>query len=311
MILAGAAGGALLLTGRKGGAAPAPEAARKMKMDLNCGAIGVRADIWKALDYAHRHGFEAFDPSGQEIARMPDGDRQKLLSEMKSRKVVFGAAGLPVNFRGGEERFKKDLERLPDLAAALQKAGVTRISTWISPGHNSLTYMQNFQVHAARLRQVAAVLDDHGLRFGLEYVGPKTSWSRSRFPFIHTLAEMRDLLEAMGKKNTGVVLDSWHWYTARETGADLLTLKNRDVVAVDLNDAPAGKDVDEQIDSRRELPCATGVIDVAAFLNALNTIGYDGPVRAEPFNAELRKMPGEEAVATTARAMKKAFGLIR
>ena len=53
------------------------------------------------------------------------------------------------------------------------------------------------------------------------------------------------------------------------------------------------------------------VIDLAAFLNALNKLGYDGPVRAEPFNQALRELPKEEAVAATAQAMKKAFALIR
>ena len=38
--------------------------------------------------------------------------------------------------------------------------------------------------------------------------------------------------------------------------------------------------------------------------------GHGGPVRAEPFNATLRTMPAEEAVATTARAMKRAFALL-
>jgi hypothetical protein len=33
-------------------------------------------------------------------------------------------------------------------------------------------------------------------------------------------------------------------------------------------------------------------------------------VRAEPFNEAVRKMPPEDAVAATARAMKKAFALI-
>lgn len=55
---------------------------------------------------------------------------------------------------------------------------------------------------------------------------------------------------------------------------------------------------------------ATGVIDVGAFLRALAEIGYDGPVRAEPFNDVLRKMPREEGVAATARAMKNAFALL-
>src|SRR5215218_2424115 len=46
----------------------------------------------------------------------------------------------------------------------------------------------------------------------------------------------------------------------------------------DLNDAPAGIAITDQIDSRRELPLATGVIPVAEFLNALHKIGYDGPL---------------------------------
>ena len=56
---------------------------------------------------------------------------------------------------------------------------------------------------------------------------------------------------------------------------------------------------------------ATGVIDAGAFLNALNAIGFDGPVRAEPFNRVLNDMDNDAACAATAAAMKKAFALIR
>jgi sugar phosphate isomerase/epimerase len=52
------------------------------------------------------------------------------------------------------------------------------------------------------------------------------------------------------------------------------------------------------------------VINVKDFLTALNRIGYDGPVRAEPFNQALRSLPREEAVAATAAAMKKAMDLL-
>jgi len=58
------------------------------------------------------------------------------------------------------------------------------------------------------------------------------------------------------------------------------------------------------------LPCATGVIDLAAFLNALNQIGYDGPIRAEPFNQALNKMGKEDACAAAAASLKKAFALV-
>jgi sugar phosphate isomerase/epimerase len=106
-------------------------------------------------------------------------------------------------------------------------------------------------------------------------------------------------------------VDSWHWWTAGETEVDLLTLKNEEIVAADLNDAPAGIPREQQRDNQRELPMATGVIDAGVFLNALNEVGYDGPVRAEPFNQALNSLPKEEACAAVIEAMRKAFALIR
>ena len=78
-------------------------------------------------------------------------------------------------------------------------------------------------------------------------------------------------------------------------------------MACDLNDAPAGIPIDEQIDNRRELPAATGVIDLKSFLGVLVEIGYDGPIRAEPFNKALNDMDDREAVAATAKALRIAF----
>jgi sugar phosphate isomerase/epimerase len=124
------------------------------------------------------------------------------------------------------------------------------------------------------------------------------------------MAEMRELIAEIGTGNVGLVLDSWHWWQADDTLADVLALKNADVVSVDLNDAPAGLAKDKQLDGKRELPAATGVIEVGAFLKALTQIDYDGPVRAEPFNRTLNELNNEEACAATIAAMKKAFALL-
>jgi sugar phosphate isomerase/epimerase len=202
------------------------------------------------------------------------------------------------------------MQKLPRMAAGLQRAGVNRVTTWLRPCDDHLTYLQNFRQHASRLRQIAGVLGDGGIRLGLEYVAPKTSWASGRYPFIHTLAEMKDLVAEINVGNIGFVMDSWHWWHAGDTAADMLALQGRDVIAVDLNDAPAGIAKDQQVDNRRELPCATGIIDVEAFLNALNQIGYDGPVRAEPFNQAVNHMTKDEACAAAAAALKKAFALI-
>ena len=291
----------------------APAAAakkRKFTMDLRCGSIGVGAKMREVISLAAKFGFESVAPSEGELARMSQTELDEILGLLKENKIVWGGAGMPVNFRAGDDKFNEGLAKLPDGAKALKRAGVTRASTWLSPSSKSLTYVANFRQHAARLREIGKIYADQGIRFGLEYVGPKTSWTRDRFPFVHTMAEAKDLIAEIGCPNVGLALDSWHWYTAEETEQDLLSISGDDVVACDLNDAPAGIDVHQQMDLTRDLPCATGVIDLKTFLGALVKIGYDGPVRAEPFKKELRSLPAEEAVGQTAAAMKKAFALV-
>ncbi len=281
-----------------------------MTVDLVCGAIGVSANQLEAVELAARHGFQSVGADAGYLASLPEEKMAELKALLQAKGLRWGAAGLPVEFRQDDSKFQEGLKNLPAVASALERAGVERISTWLSPCDGKLTYMRNFRQHAGRLRQVAGVLREHKVRLGLEYVGPRTSWTSRRFPFIHTLAEMQDLIEEIGTGNVGLLLDSWHWWHAGDSVPDILALRARDVIAVDLNDAPAGVPKEQQMDNRRELPCATGVIPVGQFLNALNRIGYDGPVRAEPFNQMVNKMGKDEACAAAASALKKAFALV-
>jgi sugar phosphate isomerase/epimerase len=283
---------------------------RKFTLCLTPGSIGVQAGQEEVIDLAVEYGFESVEPMGGYLASLEGGARQQLAERLGTAGLVWGAAGLPVQFRNDKATFDTQMKALPGVASALREAGVTRVGTWIMPSHEELTYLQNLEVHRTRLAEVAEVLADNGLRLGLEYVGPKTSWTAKNHSFVHCMAEMKELIAAIDRSNVGFVLDSWHWYTAKESVEDLLTLTNSDVVSCDLNDAPAGISVDEQQDLSRELPCATGVIDLEAFMQALVKIGYDGPVRAEPFNSALNAMDTGAAVATTAEAMKKAAALV-
>jgi sugar phosphate isomerase/epimerase len=304
--LAGSAFGLAVPQGRCAGI----DRGRKFTMDLVCGNLGVKARLPEAIRLAQRHGFESVAPDAGDLKSASDSEISELLDRLKEARLVWGAAGLGVDFRGDPGKFESGLKGLSAEAKALRLAGATRMGTWIMPMHNSLTYLANFKQHTARLSEIGKVLSDQGIRLGLEYVGPRTMWASRKYPFIHTMAEARELIAAIGQPGIGLVLDSWHWYTAHETEADLLTLKAGDVVCCDLNDAPDGVPIDQQKDQVRDLPCATGVIDLRSFLGALVRIGYDGPVRAEPFKAELRSLPAEEAVARAAGAMKKAFKLL-
>lgn len=280
---------------------------RGMQMHLSCGAIGVKADQRQAVELAAKHGFDCVDANGPYLGGLSDGELQDLLGWMQSKNVGWAIAGLNVDFRGEEAAFRDGLAKFPAYCKGLQRAKVTRMTTWVLPGSDTLTYLQNFKQHATRLREIARVLNDHGMRFGLEYVSPRTSWVNKRYQFQHTMAEERDLIAEIGQPNVGMVLDSWHWYHAGDTAADIAKLGPKDVVSVDLNDAPAGTPKEQMMDNRRELPAATGVIDVKAFLGALEKIGFDGPARAEPFNDAVRAMSPDAACEATMAALKKAF----
>lgn len=299
-----------LATALPGALAAAAEAAkRRFTLALTPGSIGVSVASQQELnDLAHRHGFESVEPRGEELAAMSPAQLEETLAGLSAKNLAWAAAGLPVDFRKDETAFREGLAKLPRIAEALQRAGAGRVGTWLSPSHNELTYRQNFEQHATRLREVAKVLGDHGLRFGLEYVGTQLLLVGKRYPFLHTMAETRELIAAIGAGNVGLVLDTWHWWTAGDTEADLLSLTNEDVVSVDLNDAPAGIPKEQQRDNDRELPAATGVIDVTTFVHALNRIAYDGPVRPEPFNKVLSAMENKDACAATIAAMRQAAG---
>jgi sugar phosphate isomerase/epimerase len=298
-----------------GPATPVPAAgpvpARKFTLNLMPGMIGVGVKSQADLNaLAARHGFDSVEPRAAEIARMSADDLKRLADDMAAKALAWGAAGLPNGVRADAATFGDEVRNLPGLAAGLRRAGVTRISTWISPSSQALTYVANFKQHVTRYTEVTRILDAEGLRFGLEYIGTPSLHRRPRHAFVRSMAEARELFAEIPSRNLGFVLDSWHWYTAREGEAELLSLGAADVVAADLNDAPAGVPLDELVDNQRELPAATGVIDAGRFLAALARIGYDGPVRAEPFNAALNALDDDAACAATIGALRRALRLV-
>jgi sugar phosphate isomerase/epimerase len=270
---------------------------------FNAGALGIRMEWEESLPLARSAGFEGIDvPLG---ADRPASQINDLLAE---HGLLPGGSNLPVDYRGAQDAFEMGLVSLPDLAKLSAAVGQTRFITWILPFSDTLTMKENFRLHAQRLGACARVLAAHGCRLGLEFIGPKTCRQGHKYPFVRTMEQMLDLCEAVGP-NAGLLLDSWHWYTSLGTIEDLLTIANRDVVYVHVNDAPAGIAVDAQQDLVRTLPGATGVEDLPGFLGALRTVGYDGPVVVEPFDQSLAALSPGEAARRAGEALTRVWSV--
>lgn len=279
-----------------------------MFKNLSPGAVGIRGSLSEVLELASDTGFQGIDVPIREVATVVAAQGA---AEVKARfaaaALQMGGWGLPVDFRKDEDTFRQGLAALPDLARAAQAIGATRVPTWILPFSDELPYDDNFSQHARRLRACAEILRDCGCRLGLEFVGPKTCRDGHKYEFVHDMDTMLALADEIGTGNVGLLLDAWHWYTARHTAEDLKTLTNDQVVYVHVNDAPAGVEIDEQIDNVRDLPGATGVIDIAAFLQALDAIGYDGPIAPEPFSPKLAQLPDREGAQATLAALDRIW----
>jgi 2-keto-myo-inositol isomerase len=290
----------------------APAHNGKFSISLKADAIGVDGSADDLLSAAEKYGYEALSVPAQWLEGWTDKQKADFVKKAEKKNIGWGASGLPVEFRRTEQQFKSDLGSLNQHAKNLSDIGVTRISTWVISGHATLTYNENMRQQADRLRDCARILGKHGIKLGLEYLGTASIRHNARFAFISTSRELKEMIALIGEPNVGVVLDSYHWHTAEEAVEDLMIWKNEEIVAVDLNDANRQLKLVDQTDLARELPGATGVIDLDGFIKALVKIGYDGPVRAEPFSTTLNQMSNELALAATQtavlEAVKKAIG---
>ena len=275
---------------------------------LQTGAIGLSIPLEEALDLARANDFAALDLSITDLRERADRTSAQEIKDMfNAAGVRPGAWGLPVNFRADEGTYRAGLAELPHVAALAQELGSPWCSTWLLPFSDELDMAANMERHVARLGPVAQVLAAHGCSLGLEFVGPRTMRAGHAHEFIHTMGGALELAARIGTGNVGLLLDCFHWYTAHGTREDLARLSADQVVYVHLNDGRAGRTADEQIDAERSLPGASGVIDVAAFLQALHRMDYAGPVAVEPFDDALRVLPPAARVRAVADSVRRVW----
>lgn len=273
---------------------------------LNPGMISLSLPFDEALLAAASAGF-----SGLDLPDLRQLVQQYSIVEIKERFAEAGLRpggwGLPVEFRKGEDVYQQGLALFPAYAKLAQELGSPWCSTWILPISDTVDYEANMALHVRRLKPVARILADHGCRLGLEFVGPASFRVGKRYEFIHTIDGALTLGERIGTGNTGLLLDSFHWYTSHAAREDLARLNAEQVVSVHVNDAPGARKIDEQIDGERLLPGASGVIDIAAFLQELQRMNYQGPVVVEPFNKALSTRPTAERVHAVKRSLEKIW----
>lgn len=132
------------------------------------------------------------------------------------------------------------------------------------------------------------------------------------FSCLPSLDAVLSLTRGAGAKNGGIMLDNLHMVRTGTSNADIATkLNSSDVIGVELNDGALARPVDfmDSVINRRLLP-GDGEFDIAGFLQAVWSLGYDGPIGVEVMNEYLRKWPlaamAEVSFAKTSQVIEAA-----
>ena len=273
---------------------------------VNAHLLGVDMEAETGVALARRYRVAGLGLSRAQLQRLDDDRLERLRAQMEAGALATECCFLlDPPLAVPETQWRSGMEILPAAARGAHRLGFTRTLMTVLPFHDELPFAANFAHHVRRVRELADRLAAHGIVLGLEYLSPESRRQGHRYSFIHSLDGLRELCREVERPNVGLVLDSFHWYCAAETTADIQRLAAAEIVTVHLSDAVAGLGRRQQRAFARELPGTTGIVDNAGFMAALAAIGYRGPIGCEPMNRAFAALGPGRAVAQAAAALRQ------
>jgi sugar phosphate isomerase/epimerase len=106
-----------------------------------------------------------------------------------------------------------------------------------------------------------------------------------------------ELLDALGAAQSGVVIDTWHFFRGSASFSALEEIPLERIAYVQFNDAAAvaGEDLVEETLNERMLP-GEGSFELERFATTLLERGWEGLVSVEVLSRSLRELPADVAV---------------
>ena len=281
-----------------------------MYINICPNTIGITSSNFKdVVNLALKYGFEGVDFSPNYFSSVEEAKEAGEL--LRSLKLNWGLFYMPCDFLlVNDEDYARGLEKLEQILPMVHAAGCKRTYNHIWPGNNSRKFDENYKWHVSRLKTLVNILAKYDVHMGIEFVGAKTLRDSFQYPFIYNLKQAMELADKVSP-DLGIILDCFHWYTSGGTLEDIKSIGSGDrIVNVHANDAVLGRSREMQLDLEREMPMASGLVDVASILRTLKELKYEGPVICEPFQPTLNRMKAmdDDSVAMeVSKCMKRLF----
>ena len=280
-----------------------------MFKNLNASALGVAGHQSEVIELALTYGFAGIDLNIAEFAarvRLKGMPYAKRL--IQSGGVRIGTFALPLEWDTDDERFQKELKKLPEYAECAAELGCTRCTAVLAPAGDVRPYHENFEFHRHRLSDICAALKPAGVCLAIGLQAAEKLRQNRTFQFIHDFDALSLLLNLVAAPNAGILLDVWDFVAAGGSVEAVRKIPAQQIVAVQVADMPTGVATADLDEKSRLLPGGeNGRIDVVAFLTILRELGYDGPITAKPSRSVFPNRRREAVVKLTSESLDKVL----
>ncbi|MCC8164662.1 MAG: sugar phosphate isomerase/epimerase [Planctomycetes bacterium] len=227
-----------------------------------CGyeVVELRSD--KMEDYLKDHSFD---------------DLKALMRQCGVKPWTINAIGMStMQDAAGEARVMKETERFTELAAAID-------CPWIVAcpgGHDGKSWDEIITKSAASFAKQADIAWKRKISLSFEFLG---------FPWasVQTVSQAWAVVKAANRLNTGITIDTAHFYSGSSTLAEISALPVQALAVFHMNDL-VDKPKAEIGDYDRVMP-GDGVIPLEDICVEVKRIGFNGVASIEIFNHDFNK----------------------
>jgi sugar phosphate isomerase/epimerase len=275
-----------------------------MYRNLSPFTLGISGRQGELLEIAMTYRFKGLDIDIREaVKRAEISGIEAATRYILSAHIKIGGFDLPMRWASTQEEFNADLESLPKLLNVATALGANRCYTTVLPTSDELPFHENFKFNVLRLRELAGVLAERGVKLGLEFHASDERRNNGGYQFICQADPLLMLMQTINAENVGVMLDVWNWHLGGGTVEKLRAMRGEQIVGVRLSDLPADVEAAHAREEQRLIPGDGGQIDCAAYLSLLEELGYDGPVSIAAHPTPYKDLKREELVKKAASAL--------
>ena len=274
-----------------------------MLIGLN-GATTMSAVLATDIKVASLAGFDCLEIWAEKLRKFLTTENIESLNDLfRNNKILPVSINSLENITFQDEnkftKIRKECERLCKIAAVLKCQNIVVVP---SPNLSGFSKEETKNEAVKVLRELSEIAQRYQIRLAFEFLGFKEC-------SVNTLANCLEIVEEVGEKNIGLVLDTFHFFVGGSSLATLEQMDKEKLFIFHINDA---QDLprDQLKDANRLLP-GEGIIPLDQILERLKKIGYNGIISVELFNPEYWRWEPEElakeAKTKTENILKKYF----